>query len=86
MISSDRGPTSEFAHAKTAVPVDVRNPDALTAAVRSLMDDRCRRRDIAAAGHAEAHRRGWANIWDELFAGYAAALTPPIARREPTPA
>jgi glycosyltransferase involved in cell wall biosynthesis len=82
VISHDRGPTTEFANATTAMPVDVRTPSALVHAVRTLLHDARRRHEVAAAGYAEAHRRGWARIWDDLFAEYAAAL--PATRLERT--
>jgi glycosyltransferase involved in cell wall biosynthesis len=74
VISHADGPTTEFAHADTALPVDVQSPTAIRAAVRQLLDDPTRRQRIARAGREEALRRGWPTVWDTLFTDYASAL------------
>lgn len=82
VVSHHDGPTAEFAHAGTALPVDVRSASAITAAVRALMDDPMRRHQLASAGRQEALRRGWSRIWDDLFGAYGAAISDgPIATR-----
>jgi glycosyltransferase involved in cell wall biosynthesis len=82
VVSHQDGPTAEFAHVGTALPVDVRSAPAITQAVRTLMDDAVTRRCLAAAGRQEALRRGWSCIWDDLFGAYAAAISDgPVARR-----
>jgi phosphatidylinositol alpha 1,6-mannosyltransferase len=74
VISHNDGPTTEFAHAGTALPVNVQSPEAITAAVRTLLDDPTQRARLAEAGRAEALRRGWSSVWDRLFADYQSAL------------
>jgi glycosyltransferase involved in cell wall biosynthesis len=71
VISHHEGPTYEFAHDCTAYPVDVTSPDALRAAVHTLMHDAPRRAALAAAGLREAQRRDWPSVWDNLFGYYS---------------
>jgi phosphatidylinositol alpha 1,6-mannosyltransferase len=75
VVSHEEGPTTEFAHAGTALPVNVRSPVAIAAAIRTLLHDPAHRARLAAAGRAEAMRRSWSQVWDSLFADYASALT-----------
>lgn len=86
VVSHATGPTSEFAHAGTALPVDVRAADAIADAVRALLDDRNRRAAIAAAGLAAAHERGWSRVWDGLFAEYDAVFVDRPSRTRDEPA
>ncbi len=74
VVSHHAGPTYEFAHDRTAYPVDVTSPDALREAVLSLMQDPRRRATLATAALQEAQRRDWASVWDRLFADYARVL------------
>lgn len=74
VVSHNDGPTHEFAHHDTAYPVDVTSPDALRAAVHTLMHDAPRRTALAAAGLREAQRRDWPSVWDGLFTDYASVL------------
>lgn len=74
VVSHNSGPTTEFAHRGTACPVDVRQPDALRRAITSVFLDVPVRRAIADAGRREAQQRGWAVIWDALFAEYEVVL------------
>lgn len=74
VVSHHTGPTYEFAHNGTAYPVDVTSPDALRAAVHTLMHDAPRRAALAAAGLREAQRRDWPSVWDTLFADYGRVL------------
>jgi len=75
VVSHHEGPTTEFAHAGTALPVDVQSPAAISAAIRTLLDDAPRRARLAAAGRAEALCRGWPQVWESLFGDYASALS-----------
>jgi phosphatidylinositol alpha 1,6-mannosyltransferase len=74
VIAHASGATTEFAHEATALPVDVREADQLSAAVRTLLDDPARRRALADAGRREAEHRAWDRIWDALFAEYGDVL------------
>lgn len=74
VVSHHDGPTTEFAHAGTAMPVNVESPEAITTAIRTLLDDPSLRTRLAAAGRAEALRRGWSSVWESLFGDYHAAL------------
>lgn len=74
VVSHNEGPTTEFAHTGTALPVNVQSPEAITVAIRTLLDDPALRRRLAAAGRAEALRRGWSSVWDTLFDDYRSAL------------
>jgi glycosyltransferase involved in cell wall biosynthesis len=74
VVSHHGGPTTEFAHAGTAYPVDVRDAAAMARAVGALLEAPQQRRTIGDAGRAEALRRGWGRVWDQLFAEYEAVV------------
>lgn len=74
VVAHHEGPTTEFAHAGTAYPVDVRVAAAIAQAVVTLLEAPQRRHTIAEAGRAEAARRGWGVIWDRLFTEYAGVV------------
>lgn len=74
VVSHHDGPTTEFAHTGTALPVNVQSPLAITAAIRMLRDDPALRTRLAHAGRAEALRRSWSRVWDTLFDDYHSAL------------
>lgn len=74
VVSHNEGPTTEFAHAGTACPVDVRDAEAMTRVLREVIDAPSHRRAIADGGRTEARQRGWSVIWDQLFADYDAVL------------
>jgi phosphatidylinositol alpha 1,6-mannosyltransferase len=77
VVAHDRGPTFEFANARTACPVDVRRADAIAAALVGLLADPARRQALGKAGRQEALARSWDRVWDTLFADYAEALAQP---------
>ncbi len=76
VIAHASGPTTEFAHDRTALTVDVSSAPAITGAVQTLMHDDEARQTLARAGRQEATGRGWSQVWDQLFADYASVLNP----------
>jgi glycosyltransferase involved in cell wall biosynthesis len=75
VISHHEGPTTEFAHSGTALPVNVQSADAIRSAVRTLLHDPWRRRQLGEAARTEALHRGWSSVWNTLFDDYRSALT-----------
>jgi len=76
VIAHNDGPTTEFANEQTACTVDVRNVNALTAAIDALIRQPARRATLAAAARREAERREWPMVWNQLFDDYTMAISP----------
>lgn len=74
VVSHAEGATTEFAHEGTSLPVNVTSASAISEAILRLLQDSDTRRRLALAGREEALRRGWPQVWDQLFTDYADVL------------
>jgi len=89
VVAADTGPTREVL-AGGGITFPVGDDGALAAALLALAADPARRRAVAAAGLAVAHRRTWSRVFDELVADYlvvhaGSRLPAPGPRRAPVP-
>lgn len=78
VIATDRGGIDEVAiHAKTALVVPPKDPQALAAAIATLLEDRAEAMRLAAAGYAlVTHRYSLVHMLDQMEAMYRGLLEP----------
>ncbi|GIV85755.1 MAG: glycosyl transferase family 1 [Candidatus Roseilinea sp.] len=75
-------------HGETALLFEPEDCQALVAAVRALVQDPTRAKQMGQAGRARVEPRTWASVLDGLLDDYRALLAPqpaPVAARSPAP-
>lgn len=82
VIAPDIGATTEYATPETALQFAAKDPEALAAAILTLVRDGALRARLAAAGLATARGRTWDAIFDRLALDYRDALATPQTSRE----
>ncbi|MEK0430235.1 MAG: hypothetical protein RL139_39 [Gemmatimonadota bacterium] len=80
VVAPDRGATTEFAHARSALLFPAAAPEALAGQLARLLMDPALRLALSRLGRAEAESRSWDAVWDRLVEDYREVSAPAPAR------